>query len=114
MWVSVCDSGASFVFTGSSLEKSLRFEVEGEQVGWIGPHVASVLNRYPHVFRTAGGAVELCPTLDSYQRRTQAMEVVLQSLRKEAGFRCLKGWRNEVRAGNCVFLSLTKSLISEL
>lgn len=82
------------------METCLRFEVKGHQVGWIRPGVASVLRRYPDVFCTVEGAVELCPMLDSYDRRTQAMEVVLQALREGAEFTCLKGWRNEVRAGN--------------
>ncbi|MCJ8734611.1 hypothetical protein PDJAM_G00237230 [Pangasius djambal] len=85
----------SFHLPGSSLEKCLRFEVAGQQVGWIRPGVASVLRRYPEVFCTVGGAIELCPTLDTHERRTQAVEVVLQTLREEAEFRCLKGWRNE-------------------
>lgn len=88
------------VFAGSSLEKCLRFEVVGQQVGWIRPEVASVLRRYPDVFFTVGGAIELCPTLDSYEHRTQAMDIVLQALREEAELTCLKGWRNEVSAGN--------------
>ncbi|KAI5610411.1 hypothetical protein C0J50_5234 [Silurus asotus] len=85
----------SFYLPGSSLEKCLRFEVGGQQVGWIRPNVASVLRRYPEVFCTVGGAVKLCPTLDTYEQRTQAVEVVLQVLREEAEFMCLKGWRNE-------------------
>lgn len=91
------------VFAGSSLEKCLRFEIAGQHVGWIRPDVASVLHRFPDVFCTVAGAIELCPTLDSYERRTQAVEVVLQVLREEAGFTCLKGWRNEVRAENVCF-----------
>lgn len=88
----------SFHLPGSSLEKCLGFKVAGQQVGWIRPHVASVLCRYPEVFCTVGGAIELCPTLDSYERRTQAVDIVLQTLRKEAEFTCLKGWRNEMYA----------------
>lgn len=103
-----------FVSAGSSLEKSLRFEVAGQQVGWIRPHVASVLRRYPDVFCTVGGAVELCPTLDSYERRTQAVDAVLQTLTEEAEFTCLKGWRNEVSVGNFYFFSVTKSLSGDI
>ncbi|XP_060788593.1 thiamin pyrophosphokinase 2 isoform X2 [Neoarius graeffei] len=68
----------SFHLPGSSLEKCLRFEIAGQHVGWIRPDVASVLHRFPDVFCTVAGAIELCPTLDSYERRTQAVEVVLQ------------------------------------
>ncbi|KAM9475285.1 thiamine pyrophosphokinase 2 [Clarias gariepinus] len=88
----------SFHLAGSSLKECLRFEVAGQQVGWIRPDVASVLRRYPDVFRTVGGAIELSPALDSYERRTQAVEVMLQTLRQEAEFSCLKGWRNEMYA----------------
>lgn len=65
-------------------------------MGWVRPGVASVLQRYPEVFCTVGGTLELCPMLDSYERRTRAVEIVLQELREEAEFTCLKGWRNEV------------------
>lgn len=88
----------SFYLPGSNLEKCLRFEVAGQQVGWIRPGVATALQRFPEVFRTVGGAIELIPTLDSYERRTQAVEAVLRTLREEAEFTCLKGWRNEMYA----------------
>ncbi|XP_062855638.1 thiamin pyrophosphokinase 2 [Trichomycterus rosablanca] len=85
----------SFYLPGSSLEKCLRFEVAGQQVGWVPPHMVRVLQRYPGVFCTTGGAVGICPALDSCERRTRAVEAVLQSLREEGALECLKGWRNE-------------------
>ncbi|KAI4897154.1 hypothetical protein NFI96_015198 [Prochilodus magdalenae] len=86
----------SFHLPGSGLEKCLRFEVGGQQVGWIPPNVVSVLGRFPEVFCSPhGGAVSLCPGLDSLERRSAAVEVVLQELRDGGSFSCLKGWRNE-------------------
>uniref|UniRef100_UPI0037E82564 thiamin pyrophosphokinase 2 n=1 Tax=Semicossyphus pulcher TaxID=241346 RepID=UPI0037E82564 len=86
----------SFYLPGSCRANCLRFEIDGAQVGWIPPHVASLLTRYPQVFTPPqGGAVSLCHSLDSYERRSEAVDAVLQTLRKEANFTSLKGWRNE-------------------
>lgn len=70
--------------------------VEEEQVGWIPPNVASLLTRYPEVFSPPlDGAVSLCQGLDSYGRRSEAVDAVLQTLRQETSLTCLKGWRDE-------------------
>lgn len=72
--------------------------IDGAQVGWIPPHVASLLTRHPEVFSPPQyGAVSLCPSLDSYGARSEAVEAVLQTLRQEGSLTCLKGWRDEVR-----------------
>uniref|UniRef100_A0A3B1IS53 Thiamin pyrophosphokinase 2 n=1 Tax=Astyanax mexicanus TaxID=7994 RepID=A0A3B1IS53_ASTMX len=82
--------------SGSSIERCLRFEVGGQQVGWVPESVASVLGRFPEVFCPPHtGTVSLCPGLDSLERRSEAMEAVLQDLRGGATFTCLSGWRNE-------------------
>lgn len=74
----------------------LRFVVDGVQVGWIPPHIASLLTRYPEVFNPPhDGVVSLCQRLDSYERRSEAVDAVLQALRQEATLPCLKGWRDE-------------------
>ncbi|XP_042348101.1 nudix hydrolase 20, chloroplastic-like [Plectropomus leopardus] len=86
----------NFYLAGSCRAKCLRFEINKSQVGWVPPHVAALLSRYPEVFcPPQGGAVTLCPSLDSYQRRSEAVDTVLQSLRHEPSLTCLKGWRDE-------------------
>ncbi|XP_041859080.1 thiamin pyrophosphokinase 2 [Melanotaenia boesemani] len=86
----------NFYLPGSGRASCFRFEINGAQVGWIPPQVASVLSRYPQVFSLPqGGAVSLCPSLDSYQRRSEAVDAVLQTLRQEDSLTCLKGWRDE-------------------
>ncbi|XP_028848465.1 thiamine pyrophosphokinase 2 [Denticeps clupeoides] len=86
----------NFYLPGSSLERCLPFKVEGEQVGWLSPKVASsTLSRFPAVFRPHGGAVSLAPSLDSYQKRSEAVDGVLQELREDETYACLKGWRHE-------------------
>lgn len=82
---------------GSSLESCLRFEVAGEQVGWIPPKVASILGRFPSVFRPYGSAITFCSSVDTFESRSVAVDEVLQELRREASFTCLIGWRDEVR-----------------
>ncbi|KAG7520335.1 nudix hydrolase 20, chloroplastic-like [Solea senegalensis] len=74
-----------------------RFEIDGVQVGWIPPHVTTLLARYPDVFSLPhGGAVSLRPSLDSYERRSEAVDAVLQTLRQEEeSLSCLRGWRDE-------------------
>ncbi|XP_017294295.2 thiamin pyrophosphokinase 2 [Kryptolebias marmoratus] len=85
----------NFYLPGSSRSSCFRFEVDGSQVGWVPPHVASLLKRHPQVFSPPqGGAVRLCPSLDSYESRSEAVDAVLQSLRQE-DISCLRGWRDE-------------------
>uniref|UniRef100_A0A3Q1EXP5 Thiamin pyrophosphokinase 2 n=2 Tax=Acanthochromis polyacanthus TaxID=80966 RepID=A0A3Q1EXP5_9TELE len=73
-----------------------RFVIDGAQVGWILPHVASLLTRYPEVFNPPhGGVVSLCHNLDSYHSRSEAVDAVLKDLRQEAALTCLTGWRDE-------------------
>ncbi|XP_038577559.1 thiamin pyrophosphokinase 2 isoform X4 [Micropterus salmoides] len=87
----------NFYLPGSCRAHCLRFEVDGAQVGWIPPHVAPLLTRYPDVFSPPrGGAVALCPGLDTYGRRSEAVDAVLQTLRQEDFLTCLRGWRDEL------------------
>ncbi|XP_035769514.1 thiamin pyrophosphokinase 2 [Neolamprologus brichardi] len=88
----------NFYLPGSCRSSCFRFEIEGAHVGWIPPHVASLLARYPDVFSPPHqGAVTLCHGLDSYEKRSEAVSHVLQALRQEPSLTCLKGWRDEVR-----------------
>ncbi|KAM6924686.1 thiamine pyrophosphokinase 2 [Xenentodon cancila] len=86
----------NFYLAGSGRAACSRFEITGAQVGWIPPHVASLLSRHPQVFSPPrGGAVTLNPALDTYERRSEAVDAVLQSLRREERLTCLGGWRDE-------------------
>uniref|UniRef100_A0A3Q0RKP4 Thiamin pyrophosphokinase 2 n=1 Tax=Amphilophus citrinellus TaxID=61819 RepID=A0A3Q0RKP4_AMPCI len=86
----------NFYLAGSCRSSCSRFEIDGAQVGWIPPHLVSLLTRYPDVFSPPhGGAVSLHRSLDSYGRRSEAVDRVLQALRREASLSCLKGWRDE-------------------
>ena len=91
-------NGFQLVPTDSGRADCFRFEIDGAQVGWIPPGVATLLTRYSEVFcPTRGGAVSLCHSLDTYRKRSEAVDAVLQSLRQEESLTCLKGWRDEVR-----------------
>ncbi|XP_070696111.1 thiamin pyrophosphokinase 2 [Pempheris klunzingeri] len=86
----------NFYSPGSCRASCLRFEIDGAQVGWVPPRVAPLLSRYPEVFSPPrGGAVSLCPSLDSYRRRSEAVDAVLQAVRQEDSHTCLRGWRDE-------------------
>ncbi|XP_029362679.1 thiamine pyrophosphokinase 2 [Echeneis naucrates] len=86
----------SFYSPDSCRAACFRFEIEGVQVGWIPPRVASLLTRYPEVFNAPhGGAVSLCHHLDSDKKRSEAVEAVLQALRQEGSLSRLRGWRDE-------------------
>lgn len=86
----------SFYSAGSCPIHCLQFKIDGVQVGWILPHVASLVKCYPQVFsESEGGAVSLCPSLDTYGKRSEAVDAVLQTLRTDASLKCLNGWRDE-------------------
>ncbi|KAM3618004.1 uncharacterized protein V6R79_013866 [Siganus canaliculatus] len=86
----------NFYLPGSNRAKCFRFLVGEAQVGWIPPHVASLLTLYPEVFcPPLDGAVSLCQSLDSYEKRSEAVDAVLQTLRQDTSLTCLKGWRDE-------------------
>uniref|UniRef100_A0A3B4TAI9 Thiamin pyrophosphokinase 2 n=1 Tax=Seriola dumerili TaxID=41447 RepID=A0A3B4TAI9_SERDU len=86
----------NFYLPGSGRAACYRFEIDGAQVGWIPPDVASLLTRYPEVFSPPqGGAVSLCRSLDSYGKRSEAVDAVLQTLRQDSSLTCLRGWRDE-------------------
>lgn len=86
----------NFYLPVSNRENCLRFKIGEAQIGWIPPHVASLLERFPEVFSPPhDGAVSLCHSLDSYEKRSEAMDAVLQTLRQEGSLPCLKGWRDE-------------------
>ncbi|XP_063758969.1 thiamin pyrophosphokinase 2 isoform X2 [Eleginops maclovinus] len=86
----------NFYSPGSCRASCFRFEINGAQVGWIPPQVAPLLSRFPDVFSPPqGSAVSLRPSLDSHGRRSEAVDAVLQTLRQEGIFSCLKGWRDE-------------------
>ncbi|KAI1892173.1 hypothetical protein AGOR_G00130540 [Albula goreensis] len=86
----------NFYLPGSSRSECLRFEVEGVQVGWVPPAVTPALSRFPKVFTPPQeGAITLCPGLDSYNSRSSSVHSVLQKLREENQYTCLRGWREE-------------------
>ncbi|PWA24233.1 hypothetical protein CCH79_00017896 [Gambusia affinis] len=80
----------------SSRSSCLRFEIDGAQVGWIPPHVVSLLTPHTDVFLPPQrDAVSLCPSLDCYEKRSEAVNDVLEALRQESSLTCLRGWRDE-------------------
>ncbi|CAB1336345.1 unnamed protein product [Coregonus sp. 'balchen'] len=73
-----------------------RFEVGGEQIVWVPCQVASIFSQFPEVFNPPhGGAITLRQNCDFYRRRSEAVDSVLQPLRREGSLTVLKGWRNE-------------------
>ncbi|XP_027869460.1 thiamine pyrophosphokinase 2 [Xiphophorus couchianus] len=86
----------NFYSAGSSRSSCFRFEIDGAQVGWIPPHVVSLLTPHADVFLPPQrGAVSLCPSLDCYEKRSEAVNDVLGALRQESSLTCLRGWRDE-------------------
>ncbi|XP_041801585.1 thiamin pyrophosphokinase 2 [Chelmon rostratus] len=86
----------NFYLPGSCRASCFRFEIDQAQVGWIPTHVAPLLTRYPEVFSPPhDGAVSLCSRLNSHERRSEAVDAVLQAMRQEGSLSCLKGWRDE-------------------
>lgn len=67
----------------------------GRQVGVVRPDVAMCLMEYPQVFTPSSGAFVLNPQLDTYGKRTSAVDLVLRDLRSKDVLRALRGWRDE-------------------
>ena len=96
-----CGDDKSFlvlVLPGSRRRSCLRFVVADQNVGWILPQMAAILKNFPDVFDTpTHGAISLSSTLDTYGKRSEGVDSVLQILRRNDALTCLKGWRDEVR-----------------
>lgn len=104
----------NFYLPGSSRTTCLRFEVAGEEVGWVPFNVASILTRFSEVFKSPrDGAITLCQSLDSYSKRSEAVDAVLQALRKEGSLTCLKGWRDEAAGGLAAGISVKHTMVKE-
>ncbi|XP_069192361.1 uncharacterized protein [Procambarus clarkii] len=67
----------------------------GRQVGAVRPDVACCLLDYPQVFTPTPDAFILNVQLDSYTKRSNAIDVVLRDLRAKNVLRALRGWRDE-------------------
>lgn len=67
----------------------------GRQVGVIRPDVACCLLDYPQVFTPTPDAFILNSQLDSYNSRSNALELVLRDLRAKNVLYALKAWREE-------------------
>ncbi|KAM4696525.1 uncharacterized protein WCC33_015270 [Rhinophrynus dorsalis] len=80
-------------------EGCLPFSVQGQRVGWVLPSVAQCLSQYSDVFTLTGGSsaqLELSGRLKSPEERTAAVQEVMQLLRSQNNFPCLREWRDEL------------------
>ncbi|MFQ5765141.1 MAG: DUF4743 domain-containing protein [Rhodospirillales bacterium] len=68
------------------------FRVDGTQVGQIETAVADSLRRFEDVFKITGEAVDLADGLQGFDRRTEAVASVLETLRDDG---MISGWRDE-------------------
>ncbi|XP_068120416.1 uncharacterized protein [Hyperolius riggenbachi] len=76
----------------------LPFCVQGQRVGWVRQSVAQLLSQKSDVFALRGeasGRLELNDGLRSPQERTRAVQEVMEDLRNQNAFPCLREWRNE-------------------
>lgn len=69
-------------------------------MGYVLPQVLKQLCRYPDIFRITENPgdksrVELAPELTTFEQRSAAVQRVLEELKAEEHFPCLKQWRNE-------------------
>ncbi|KAI4454765.1 thiamine pyrophosphokinase [Holotrichia oblita] len=72
-----------------------KFIIDDVQIGLVRPEVARELQPYRDVFNVEENQVSLNQNLDSYDKRSVAVENVLKQLKVEDKFVALKGWRNE-------------------
>ncbi len=61
-------------------------------IGWLAPAVTEQIRRWPAFFQVEPGGVTLSASLDSNQRRTEALDQVTRAL-ASAGL--IRGWRDE-------------------
>jgi 8-oxo-dGTP pyrophosphatase MutT (NUDIX family) len=66
--------------------------VASHVVGWVTPERAQRLARWPQLFRRRDRALELAPSLDTPEARTEALGAVARSLSAEGA---LTAWRDE-------------------
>jgi hypothetical protein len=68
------------------------FSIGAARVGWVRRDFAGRLAAFPETFIVADDSVQLAPALDSFDKRTAAVDRVLRQLRAEG---LLPGWRDE-------------------
>jgi hypothetical protein len=68
------------------------FLIGPARVGWIRDDFAEILRGFPAVFSVAPEALRLAADLDSFERRSQAVDGVLRQLRDDG---VVTGWRDE-------------------
>jgi 8-oxo-dGTP pyrophosphatase MutT (NUDIX family) len=66
--------------------------VASHVVGWVTPERAQRLARWPQLFRRRDRALELAPSLDTPEARTEALAAVARTLSAEGA---LTAWRDE-------------------
>ncbi|XP_063806884.1 uncharacterized protein LOC134992844 [Pseudophryne corroboree] len=77
----------------------LPFCVQGQRVGWVLQPVAQLLSQTSDVFtlrRDPSAQLELSDRLRCPQDRTRAVQEVMESLRAQDVFPCLREWRDEL------------------
>lgn len=70
----------------------LPIRVQEKRFGWVRPDFATVLARWPEVFRVEPERIAVLDVLDTPQQRSDAIRRVLETLRDEG---LVAGWRNE-------------------
>jgi len=71
------------------------FVVAGQVVGWVTPRGVERLARWPQLFRRRDRALELTPSLDTPEARTEALAAVARTHSAEGA---LTAWRDECYA----------------
>lgn len=76
----------------------MPFVVDGESVGRVRPGFSEHLRHWPEVFRVQAGALGLHPSLTGFERRTQAVQQVMEHLVEQGPVSHLHGERFPVTA----------------
>lgn len=71
------------------------FMVDGHLVGLIRSRLLPLIRAATSVLCEDGTAVNLDPGLDSFEKRTDAVDALLRKWRREENLSALKGWREE-------------------
>jgi hypothetical protein len=68
---------------------------EGVQVGLVSVAVEAAIRGFGDVFDISADAIVIRPELDTFDKRTEALDRILRKMRATTDFVALKGWRDE-------------------
>ena len=80
----------------ATTEEFIPWSIEKKTVGWVRPWLADRLQREPDVFLARGNGLEMCPSLETFEERSDALAGITEKLVQEVKINPLMGERYPV------------------